>query len=592
MQLTPDDLDCFKSCLYLVVPMKKAILFVVLAACMVHCKPDQQQSRSLDNVNVRLPGEPDRIHPILSRSSPAKDIESYLFWPLAEYDPITGELHALIASELPQGNRIETGVYKGDISYVMTVRPEAKWSDGRSINADDILWTLKAAANPYLENKSWRGLISLMKNVAIYPETNSIEIIVDGTYPNPHEVSSLFNILPRHHFDKNEILDNYTLNELVALDVTTTNDTTLQTYAAIFSSPEYSREHRVTSGPYQLISWETDQAITLEKTVDWWGSDLSLGSRSLPVPDKTSYIFIKDESIAITNLKSGEIDIISQITPQLFNTLKEDSLPQIAFETPEVLQYYFFAMNNRDPELDDARVRKAIALTMDIDGMLESTMYGLGKAVSSPIPPTKSYFLDTPPPTRDIEKAKKLLADAGWVDTNDNGIVDKNINGVREELSLEVLVSSRKLGQTLALQLKEQARPAGIDVQLVQRDNRIIRKDLRSGNYELTPQAARSPLGNYDPYQSWHTDNINTGSNYTQFGNEQSDALIEKIRNENDPAVLSDLYKEFQQLLYDEQPVLFLFAPLERIAFSSRLNVLTSPQRPGYHLYGLSSVDQ
>jgi peptide/nickel transport system substrate-binding protein len=87
----------------------------------------------------------------------------------------------------------------------------------------------------------------------------------------------------------------------------------------------------------------------------------------------------------------------------------------------------------------------------------------------------------------------------------------------------------------------------------------------------------------YDPYQSWHTDNDRPdGGNYTGFGNAESDRLIDAIRKEMNEDRRNELYREFQELLYDQQPGIFLFAPKDGLLVHKRFEAFSGPRRPGF----------
>jgi peptide/nickel transport system substrate-binding protein len=108
------------------------------------------------------------------------------------------------------------------------------------------------------------------------------------------------------------------------------------------------------------------------------------------------------------------------------------------------------------------------------------------------------------------------------------------------------------------------------------------RFDMFVGSWAATPVPD-------DPKQIFHTESYNGGSNYVGFGDDKSDALIDSIRIELDEPKRNVLYKRLQQVLHDEVPYIFLFAPTERIAIHNRFsNADASVMRPGYWEAGFS----
>jgi peptide/nickel transport system substrate-binding protein len=94
-----------------------------------------------------------------------------------------------------------------------------------------------------------------------------------------------------------------------------------------------------------------------------------------------------------------------------------------------------------------------------------------------------------------------------------------------------------------------------------------------------------------DPYQLWHTKSaVNGGSNYPNFGNAESDALIEELRTTLDENKRIELYKKFQQMIADEQPVVYMFYPKNRIAIDKKFEVKPHLINPGFSLNEFKAI--
>ena len=120
-----------------------------------------------------------------------------------------------------------------------------------------------------------------------------------------------------------------------------------------------------------------------------------------------------------------------------------------------------------------------------------------------------------------MAKAKSLLEEAGWKDSNNNGIVDKNVNGALTELELDVLVSSTsKITQDLVLLWTDNARKVGVNLNLITKESNLVFKDVKSQEYEVCAYGKGRDVGYYPPKQLWHTVNDRPGGgNVTGFGN-------------------------------------------------------------------------
>jgi len=223
-------------------------------------------------------------------------------------------------------------------------------------------------------------------------------------------------------------------------------------------------------------------------------------------------------------------------------------------------------------------------------------MYGFAQRVIGPIHPSKKeeYNSEIVPYDFNIEKAKELLAKDGWKDSNGDGTIDKIIDGEKVEFTIDFSINAgNDARKQTALMFQEEARKVGITVNLSSQDWSVFLDNLKKHHFEMYYGAwISSPLPN-DYKQIFHSESaINEGSNYTSFGNHQSDALIDSIRVELDEHKRAQLEKHFQQILYDEAPYIFLFAPSERIAINKRFtNAEASVCRPGYWEAGFKTVN-
>ena len=126
----------------------------------------------------------------------------------------------------------------------------------------------------------------------------------------------------------------------------------------------------------------------------------------------------------------------------------------------------------------------------------------------------------------------------------------------------------------MAQLMKDGASRIGINISLVARDIRtLLGQDVANRDYDMYGAGAGGYHMPDDLMALWHTSgNIPRGQNRWQFGNDETDALIETINQTLDAEERNELYREFQEIVYDEQPLVFLFAPLERMAISKRFN--------------------
>ena len=553
------------------------------------CKTSEETSEEF-TVNIRLPSEPEGLNPMLSKSSYGVQILGWIMPPAAEFDPLTMQLSPLLITELPREENVTEGKHSGRKLYKLHFRPEATWDNGQPIAGSDYLFTVKAAFNPYVSATGWRGFLTNLKEIELSTsDPKMVTIYVDSSYFLAMETITNWNIYPAHVYDPSGIMEKFALDELrdPQHKWTPQQDSLLKNFAEAFQSSRYLRDQVEGAGPYKLESWTTGEFIRLTRKENWWGDQLSDPPLLLQAyPQSLTYHIIGDAATAEAALKSGQIDVLSEVPPASFVQMKDD--PQwkdkFQFEAPALMQIYYLELNNRDPILSDRNIRKALAYAIDYDGIMENVLKGLGQRTIGPIPPQRSYYhKGLQPVEQDINKSLALIKEAGWEDTNGNGIADKVINGKREELQVEMKITNKEEGQVIANIVKENAMKAGINVEIEVLDASQFNQDVRQFNFDIVPLRVR-PLPSIDePYQMWHSASDQAGGgNRSGFHNADADAAIMEIRTAASDAERDSSYYELQEIIYEEQPAIFLYVPLERIAVSKKFRIVSSSRKPGY----------
>jgi ABC-type transport system substrate-binding protein len=201
-----------------------------------------------------------------------------------------------------------------------------------------------------------------------------------------------------------------------------------------------------------------------------------------------------------------------------------------------------------------------------------------------PIHPDKSYYNDALQPLQqDINRSLALLKEAGWEDSNRNGTPDKIIAGKKQELELEIKITNKEEGMAMANIIKENAGKAGFNLKLVVVEPGQLQQDIRQHNFELAPLRISPFPGVDDPFPLWHSSNDKPGgSNRSGFRLAEMDKTIEELRSAKDATTRDKLYTRYQEIIYEHQPAIYLYVPLERIMASKKIELITSIRRPGY----------
>ncbi len=573
------------------------VLFTIIfsfSACKTDPKAGTEtpEITKASTVTVRLRAEADRLNPLLSYRAWAIHIMNFIFPTLLAYDPETTELAPVLVKSRPEIEPINEGQFSGGTKYTYELLDEAVWDNGSPLTAKDYEFTLKVLFNPHVAAEVYRQYLSLIRDVSL-DATNpkKFTVLTDELYIKAEPVTGFF-ILPEYVYDPEGMLKDYKVADLTDPAKTEKHaaDEKLKAFGEQFNSSKYSREKEYISGAgaYKLEEWIPGERIVIVKKENWWGDKLRDQNPMLTAyPKKMIFVPVTDPSTAISMLKDQSIDVMDAIPENQFMELKENELvnQHYNFFTPDVLGYYFLYLNMRIPKLEDKRVRRALAYLYDVDEVLNSVKLGYGIPIVGPVHPTRSYYNKSLKPIKlDVEKARNLLKEAGWTDSNGNGTVDKNIDGELVEMNLQYMITTNNpTSNNIALIFKNEARKAGVNIEITPKEANVLREDVKKREFEIFSGGLnQDPID--DPMQVWHTSSDTpNGFNRFGFGNAETDQLIEQIRRTLDEEKRGKLFLRLQEIIYEEQPAIFMYATKDRVAIHNRFKgVKTSLVSPRY----------
>ncbi len=569
--------------------MRKVIGILFICVMVVCCADESTNNKSDGVIHVRIDRDPGVLFPMFSKYVVSRDVYSYVHVHLAGYSPKTLQLEPNIIKEVPEALEITSGPFAGGIYYEMEFLPDAIWPDGSPMDGDDYLFTLKSALHPDVNTPSWKAYLNTVSDVEVDDQNNKkVRVYFKKPGVNALEIATGIEVFPAHIYDPAGALSDIPFKNFVNGELEEiSSEEAFTAFAKTFNDARFHADVSVGNGPYVIADHQTDQFVRLERKENWWGNKYPDRPLLQAKPKTIIFNIIPDEVTAMTQLKAGAIDVMTFTNGENFKQIKSEET-SLNFATPQTPAFYFICMNNRSPELADKNVRKALSHLIDVEDFIDQVEFGEGKRTIGPILPYREEYNTTIKPiSYNKEKALELLKNAGWSDTNNNGVLDKKILGQLTELSLDMYVSSGALGQRLALILTENGKDIGLEINTIQKANRAIRTEhIATGDFDLYPMRKRTHLGEYDPYTSWHSDNAKPGgSNYMLYANPEADDIIEELKEETDEKKRDDLYFELQEIMFEDQPVIFLYSPVAKIATNKKISVLTSVQRPGYFLY-------
>ncbi len=551
-------------------------------------------NKTTDVVNIRLEGAPNNINPFLTSSAYSLFVCNQIFQTLGNLDPATLEMKPLLVKNIPSVRSVNEGNYKGTLAYDFEILDAAKWDNGTPVTASDVVFSLKVIFHPGLPTQNWSSFFQALQAVEIDPANpKKFTVYYKEYYMLALESMCQFFIYPAYNYDSNNLLGAIPISDFLdktKIAALATSNNNLKAFAEEFNLPKYANEKSAISGsgPYRFESMN-DQAVILLKKENWWGDQEAADFPMLAAyPQKLVYKVVKDEAATENMLKTGDLDIVTGLNAAKFVELKSNTTltEKYDFLTNGSIQYARWIFNLRSPKLSDVRVRQALAQVIDYDYALKTALQGMAQAIVGPVNPVKSYYAkDLKPYTMNMVAARQLLTEAGWTDTDGNGIVDKMIGNQKVEMSVDILVPiTNKINELLATSLRETALQAGVKINIVGADINKITADTKSGNYESAFLGAQLFPGHTELYSRFHSASLSpAGDNRTAFANARADSLIVAIRTNPDEAQRKELYLQVQRLLYQELPEVPLFAPLQRIIVAKKFDYVLSNNRPGYY---------
>lgn len=512
---------------------------------------------------IREMSDPEKLNPIVSNDASASEICSYIFEYLLDQDKITYELIPRLAA-LPE-------VSPDNLSYTFTINENAKFSDGKPVTAADVVFTLKLIKIPFVDAAATRNYFEMVDKAEVV-DGDQRKVKFTLIKPNWRGIYTLglFSILPKHILDPNNVTDKFQWEEFKDMNAARNNGA-MQKFADFINSQEVSRDAKylVGSGPYMFEKWDTGAGVTIVRNPNYWGKTFAPN-----YPQKIIFKTIQDNSAALVAAKNKEVDAMAVIKPSdFYKDLENPDQFNLMKARPFEPAYTYLAWNELNPLFKDKKVRLALAHLVDRKTIIEKVMFGDGVPIQSHIfyKDKKLLNTDLPEIQFDPEKGKKLLEEAGWKDSDGDGVLDKVIDGKKKDFKFTFLSNTNPVRKQILLVIVDALKKVGIQAEVQELEWSVYLDKTKKHEFEATYSAWTSPTTPSDPYQIWHsTQSEGEGSNYISFKNKINDSLVEAYRNEMDESKRIALIKVWQKLIYDEQPYTFLWSPRARYIYDKR----------------------
>lgn len=530
------------------------ILVIIVSACLllINCylSHGQVQPKIGGQYKEGILGQPRYINPVLSPTNDAdRDLVQLIYSSLFKYD---GQNNLIL--DLAESYTIEDE----GLTYYISLKKNILWHDNEPLTANDIIFTIKTIQNP--EYKS--PLKNIWQNVEMEKVDDfALRFKIKSVYaPFLHNLT--FGVLPKHIW--------------------------AGIPAANFPLAEYNLKP-IGSGPYQFKKFSKDKNGKIESIELVRNENFYLTEQDHPQGpfiEKVILRFYNNEEKLIEAYQKRQIDgLVSISTANLSNLKNNFNLYQI--ELP--IYYAVFFNQIKSKPLADETVRLALAYATNKQEIIDQVLAGKGTMVDSPLlPGCLGYTTETKIYDFALEHAQNTLEAAGWLDGDNDGIREKN----EEKLKLTLVATDwPEIKQTAEL-LKEQWEKIGAQINLEIIDSVILQEDyLRPREYEAL--FFGEVLGaDPDPFAFWHSAHRkDPGLNLALYQNKEVDKLLEEARQTLDQEARVAKYIEFQKLLTDDLPAIFLFSPDYLYPINKKVKGISSIEKLPTHSQRFSQIE-
>lgn len=548
-----------------------ALIFLFYLLGFSACK------KSPSNVLVsHIVSEPEDMHPANGTSAIRAEIQLYTHMSLLRLNYQEGTLMPCLAKYLPR-------VSPNGLEYLYELKEEATWDDKSPITAKDIDFTTRAGKCLFTNNPAVKGFWENVQEIRTdASDPKKFTVVMKRPYILNTWFWTDFPIIQESYYDKQHVLARYSCQQLSDSSFLK-GKTDVEAWAKEFNSPKYYNNPDFISGagPYRIAKWDKGVSLTLEKKKDHWTGTCTENWYCQANPDKIIFKLNSNNTSTMLELKNKLVDISTQVDFSTYLELAKDEEFQKAYTTRLANTYnYIYICMNMKPDgkkhrkiFSDVQVRRAMALLTPYDQINKTVYENHVKRIPGPVSPDKAEFnTELKAIAYDPEKAQTILAQAGWADSDSDGILDKMIDGEKVKLEFDInFMNTQKQWEDIAKQVAESMQKAHINVRLNPLDYSSFVNSCISHDFDMSIGAWQGSSQPEDFSQLWSTTSWNTNAlNFAGFGNSQTDALIDSINTCLRERERTALSKKFQQIVYNEQPYIFMFVQTRRIVVSKK----------------------
>ena len=508
---------------------------VALLLTVVGCRRDERSAtiapafddstpRPGGTLYRRLEGDVATLNPVLSTSRYDRLVVDYIYTPLVYFD----------ANLLPiPGLAVSWNISDDGRLYTFKLNDKATFSDGKPVRASDVVFTLRKIVDPASEAAQIATAfdqLDLTRTKVVDDHTVAVGFR-EAVAAQLVQFNNVM-VLPEHVYGKGDFKKDF-------------NDTA------------------VGSGPYTLVRRDPGNEVVIQRRKDFWGSPTYI--------DTVVFKIITSGITAWNAVRRGDVDeTIVQSDIWMREHTDPTLLQKLEFPRFYSLSYNYIGWNAQNPLFADKRARRALSMCVDVKSIITNLYGGTARAMTGPFVPDQWAFNPNVPVIEyNPHAAKQIFTSLGWLDTNNDGIIDKGGKPFKFDM---MVISGSASASAIAQLLQSTLKNIGVEMNIVVVDMSIaIQRTIYTGNYEsvymswdLDPDPDLFPL--------FHSSQIPPrGQNYVYYSNPEANRLIEAGRRELDRSKRTEIYHQLHAIIAEDQPYTWITQPSLKWAVNRRV---------------------
>lgn len=473
------------------------------------------------------------VHPFLAEESASLTVVGLIYDTLVGGDVRTGQI-------VPTGLADFWEIAPDNHTYTFHLNKNAKWHDGQDVTAQDAQFSFDAIANPESGSVYTGSFVDTVESWRAIDDDTFEVVAKEPRYTFLFDIQTAW-ILPKHIWEAVPFAEWRTDPGATGTDPSRV----------------------VGSGPFKFQEWRQGESVTLERNDDYYGK----------VPYIDSYVMRiwPDQTAVVNALLNGEIDAAG-LEPSDIAAVEGQPGIQVAHYPTRGFSYYEFNLNpNVTMRWHDEKLRQALLYALDRESIVNDILLGYAEVAQGTQPKVSYAYAPDQIETKytyDPEKARALLAEAGYSDSDGDGILEKD----GQPLSFELLYASGSpTSEQIVAYLQDAWKAVGVDMAphalefpaLIEATTTSLDWDVAMYGFSWDASFIQDAMFGSNQYQ--------VGFNDMMYCNPQVDELNAQAKLTFDEAARRDLLIDVSNIVNDEQPIAVLFFSEGHAAYSDRL---------------------